>query len=180
MAGLPAVLPVMRRFPPPSPPPPALPRAARRLVVALAMAGVAAAAAAAADPITIEPAILDPARRARLEAWWRNLRAAEPVIETVTRHLRNELSAWRSRPTHPGCQRARRALLAVDRESLVRDAEYQLTIAVSRALAELEAAAVACLERRYFELDYRLQVAEAQLDRARELARGQLARPRPP
>jgi hypothetical protein len=129
-------------------------------------------------PVSIRPGTLDPARRRRLESWWRSLRAAEPVLATVTSHLRRELLAWRGRPpTPPGCQRAPRALAALDRDSLTRDAGYHLTLVVSRALRQLEGAAAACLERRYFEFDYRLTVAEAELEQARRFVRHQLARP---
>lgn len=134
----------------------------------------------AAESIQLERATLDPERRARLEAWWRELRAAEPQLGTVRRHLRRELEGWRGRPHRSGCQRARRALAAVDREALTREAEFDLKLGVAHALEQFESAALACLERRYFEFDYRLRVAEAALDRARELVRAQLARPRPP
>jgi hypothetical protein len=134
-----------------------------------------------ADPIALEPATsLDPARRARLETWWRHLGTAGPILDTAVRHLRRELLAWRQRPAHPGCQRARRVLAGVDRGALTRAADFRLTMGMARVLEELDGAAAACLERRYFELDYRLQVAEAELTKARQLARAQLARPRAP
>ncbi len=128
-------------------------------------------------PIFLAPAVPDPARRARLVEWWRHFEAARPALSVVGVRLRGERDRWREGSTRDGCRTARRALAELDSAALRRAVDYMLTLEIGQALDEFDAAAVACLERRYFEFDYRLQVAEAALAAARRRAAAQLARP---
>jgi hypothetical protein len=129
------------------------------------------------EPIFLAPAVPDPERRARLAAWWRHLEAARPALSVVTLRLRRERERWREGSDREGCRAARRVLGEVDSAALRRGVDYRITVEIGRALDELAGAAAACLERRYFEFDYRLQVAEAALAAARQRATAQLARP---
>ncbi len=129
------------------------------------------------EPIFLAPAVPDPERRARLAAWWRHLEAARPALALVTVRLRRERERWREGSAREGCRTARRALREVDSAALRRGVDYRITVEIGRALDELDGAAAACLERRYFEFDYRLQVAEAALAAARARVAAELARP---
>lgn len=129
------------------------------------------------EPILLAPAAPDPERSARLVAWWRHFEVARPALALVAVRLRRERARWREGSAREGCRTARRTLREVDSAALRRVVDYRVTVEIGRALDEFDGAAIACLARRYFEFDYRLQVAEAALAAARERAAAQLARP---
>lgn len=118
----------------------------------------------------------DPVHRARIAAWWDHYQTARPALERVVWELRRERARWRGRAKPEGCRRAQRALAGVDRRALLRQGDYGLAVIMGQALDELGGAAEACLARRYFELDYRLQVAEGALASARQRALAELER----
>ena len=129
------------------------------------------------EPIVLGPALADPERQARLAAWWRELEAARPALSVVTVRLRRARARWREGATREGCSAAQRALAQVDGAALRRAADFAIVLEIGTALDEFGGAAAACLERRYFEFDYRLQLAEAALAAAGERAAAELARP---
>jgi hypothetical protein len=133
-------------------------------------------AQADSDSVLILRAEPDPAHRARIAAWWDHYQTARPALARVVSELRRERARWRSAATPEGCRRAQRALAEIDRRALLSQGDYGLAVSVGEALDEFGGAAAACLERRYFEFDYRLRVAEAALSRARQKAVADLGR----
>lgn len=137
---------------------------------------LAATAHADSGSILILRAEPDPARRARIAAWWDHYQAARPALERAVSELRRERAQWRGKVTPEGCRRALLALAGVDSRALLRQGDYGQAVRVGEALDELDGAARACLRRRYFEFDYRLQLAEGALASARQRALAVLRR----
>jgi len=133
--------------------------------------------ARAEEPL-IRRSAVDPAQRVGLESWWNRFRAAEPALALTARSLRGTRDRWRSEPSREGCRRARKVLVSVDREGLLRGAEYLAVVELATALEEFDGAAEACIEHRYFELEYRLWLAESGLERLRARLSRRLARQR--
>lgn len=134
---------------------------------------IANATFAAAQAPLIERARPDAARKARSAAWLEDFGSQQPALLLTLVELERERNRWNSGPDGSGCGKARRAFGQVDRDELLRVADYRLVSAVGDALQALAGAVRACRKRRYFELDYRLSVARRSLNRAQELALAQ-------
>jgi hypothetical protein len=146
------------------------------LVWLTAFALTASVVSGDAESPVLRKATLDPARRARIALWWNELEAARPAFSAVTRELRRERERWRGAVRREGCHRARDELAGLDRPALLANVDYFLILDLARALDEFDGAATACLEKRYFEFDYRLQTAETALESVRRRASEQLTR----
>jgi hypothetical protein len=132
------------------------------------------AGAAPQEPM-IERAAPDPARRALVAAWRAEFERQSPTLGQAVAELTRERDRWRG--SRGGrCVRAQELLAGIDREPLLAASDYRLVLAVGRALDELESAAGACRDRRYFELDYRLGLAARALAWVEELSRPAVGR----
>jgi len=140
------------------------------------LVGAATPEPAVADAVVLRKATIDPARRARIALWWNELEKARPTLSVVSRELHREHRRWRGTVRREGCARARQELAHLDRRALLRKVDYFLVVDLGRALDEFASAAVACLGKRYFEFDYRLQIAERALERVRRRASEELDR----
>ena len=145
-----------------------------------ALAAVAPAAAESMPPL-IERAQPDPERGARVATWVAAFASQRPALERARGELERERDFWRSSAGTRRCRRAAVALEAVDQQALFAVADYRLASTVGRAFDQLRGAVGACLERRYFELDYRLGIAARALDAVPALVRATTheAAPRP-
>jgi hypothetical protein len=117
----------------------------------------------------IERAAPDPVKRARISRWRLEFARQSPALTLAIDELVRERRWWHGSSGRRRCARAAVALARVDRASLFAAADYRLVSAAGRALDELAAAVHACHTRRYVELDYRLGLAGAELERLARL-----------
>lgn len=124
----------------------------------------------------IERAKPDPVRQARSAGWLDRFTGQSSALLEAMVELDLERNNWRASSGTARCRRAHRALSEVDRAGLLEVADYRLVSQIGDGMDELGRAVRACLKRRYFELDYRLDRARRSLEGARDLAQAQ-ARP---
>ncbi len=132
--------------------------------------------AAGGATVEFERSKPDPERQARVALWWRQFAAAEPALAETRATLARAHRLWRAVRSEGPCAEARTRLDRIDRHALLEGAAYPVALEVDRVFDALTDATRACVDRRYFEFGYRLDLARDSLARI-ELLRHQMLDP---